>query len=1341
MSGLFVLISSSVARVSVAHAYKFLQRLSAIVLATLAFGSLPIYGQTATPPANATDFGSSAVGIAAAQTAVTFTVGSGGTMGTPLVLTQGTPKLDFQLGSGSTCVGSVTGGSCTVNVVFKPIAPGLRRGAVQLTDAAGSVIATAFIYGNGFGPRVAFTPGLISTVAGTGAACANQPRTSSCGDGGPATAAQFDLTRGITVDAAGNIFLVDTYDFRVRKIDAATGLISTVAGVRGKYCDLSIIAPTCLDGGPATQGLLTNPTGVAIDGAGALYITDSRATTNTQTNNIRKVTASTGIISTVASNQPFMWGITVDRAGDIYFSAVTDNTIRKLTVSTGVVTTVAGNGNYAFSGDGGPATSASFQYPYNVAVDVAGNLYIADFYSDRIRRVSAATGIITTIAGSGAQGYSGDGGPATNAALFGPRGVIEDGSGNLYFSDVGNNVIRKIDAAGIITTVAGGSTYGYTGDGGPAVGALIGGVYQVAVDSLGNLYIPDTISRVVRKVTATPAPVAFASTAVGTTSTDSPSTVTVSNTGTAALNFAVPASGINPAITAGYVLGSSGTCPQISASGHTTPLAAGTSCTEVVSFHPVAVSPTNTGSLTLTDDSLNVAGSMQTVALSGISTGSSGVVTPNINLTVPTTATPGATVGGTTVFTSSSTSAPTGSIAVYALASGSTSPIALTTVAATAAAGGSGTAFSFTAPATPGTYAIFASYAGDTNFNSANSSSSSLVVSANALTATTTNLSAVATATVGNSFPVTVRLGNFSSTAAPTGTVTLTATLAGGSPATIANLTAAQALTSGGYVVQATLPTTGAYTLTATYAGDANFSASSGSIGVNVKAVLALTNLYVPAGEPLGNTITGTLSTAITGTTAAPSGNITITAVHVSDGVSTLLATIPASPASSTINFTYTVPNAPGIYNVTASYPGDSNFAASTASPINFNAIGTPTISTSLIITIPASVPAGANFNSTLQLVPKSPVSTPPTGNIKYTSTSMSGTGVTLSLSQTPITAASAIASGGVQVTAILVSTGTYNVTASYNGDANYGPSSATSVVTSTINNPKLTLGGPSTITTGAQAAYTVNLTGFAGTPNAGILLTSMVNGTVGPQVSVSGTSGSGILTFTSNGTYTITANFAGDSLNAPATATFTTVVSGGAIPDFAIRFDDPSISTTPLHLTANTMLDVPFTITAVNGFTGSITLSGFFEQLDQSTTYINESYYSLVDNGGKVLSAAGIHDVIITPTTGGVHLIVHFKGGNVAGLVEPSPLRKPGGIAFAGVFAGLGLLGWRKRRFVSPRVAQLLLVIAVVAASGSILAGCGLTEVSNFRVTLRGQPNGTTGTLQTTSFLIRYNK
>ena len=161
-----------------------------------------------------------------------------------------------------------------------------------------------------------------------------------------------------------------------------------------------------------------------------------------------------------------------------------------------------GNGTAGYSGDGGPATSAELNGPEVVALDSAGNLYIAEYYNNRIRKVAAATGIITTVAGNGTQNYSGDGGAATSAALWSPTGVAVDSANNLYIADFGNHRIRKVDAAtGIITTVAGNGTLGYSGDGGPATSAELGDPTQVVLDSVGNLIIADPGNNRVRKVT------------------------------------------------------------------------------------------------------------------------------------------------------------------------------------------------------------------------------------------------------------------------------------------------------------------------------------------------------------------------------------------------------------------------------------------------------------------------------------------------------------------------------------------------------------------------------------------------------------------------------------------------------------------------------------------------------------------------------------------------------------------------------------------------------------------------------------------------------------------------
>ena len=321
---------------------------------------------------------------------------------------------------------------------------------------------------------------IITTIAGNGTY-------GYSGNGGPATSAQLAWEMGIVTDNSGNLYIADFDNNVVRKVNSA-GIISNFAG----NGTLGFTG----DGGLATAAHLYHPAWINMDQAGNLYIIDQNGEV------IRKVNTA-GIITTITGNLPpgysgdggpliaakfhSLSGISFDKAGNMYISDHENFVIRKVN-SAGIITTVAGNGTSGFSGDGAAATSAQLNGPYAVAFDNAGNIFIPDNGNSRIRKVTP-DGIITTIAGTGILGDSGDGGPATSADLYYPWTITIDNKDNLYIGDAGNYTVRKIDPSGIISIFAGNSTYGNNGDGGPAVAAQLGEISGVAVDNAGNVYV------------------------------------------------------------------------------------------------------------------------------------------------------------------------------------------------------------------------------------------------------------------------------------------------------------------------------------------------------------------------------------------------------------------------------------------------------------------------------------------------------------------------------------------------------------------------------------------------------------------------------------------------------------------------------------------------------------------------------------------------------------------------------------------------------------------------------------------------------------------------------------
>jgi hypothetical protein len=456
-----------------------------------------------------------------------ISVPSGVTLGKVSVLTLGAPNLDFTEVPGGTTCPNVTSGTCTVEVQFQPTAPGRRQGAVVLDDPSGNTLLAVSLDGTGTGALTAFTPSTISTFAGGGTGAVGGSATSArlmsplgvaidgfgnyyvadqkanqvykvtpagaisvfagtgtagySGDGGPATKAELDGPSDVVVDGAGFVYISDTNNNVVRMVNTA-GVISTYAG---QFYKTGTTPPAVCaaatnsvgDGCPGNQMILRTPIGLVFCHAQNLHIADKL-----------------------------------------------DNRVRTVFRVTYQTITQVGDGAAGYNGDGEGNTSAELNGPTGLDMDAANYIYVADSGNHIIRKTKL-TGTtpnpISTVAGTpGAAGSLGDGGLAISAELNSPRGVRVDAAGDIFISDDGSNVIREVNAAtGNISTIAGNGTAGYTGDGGPAAGAQLNGPAGMYVDGFGNLYVADSLNAVVRKIDLFDAPsLSFPATVAGATS-------------------------------------------------------------------------------------------------------------------------------------------------------------------------------------------------------------------------------------------------------------------------------------------------------------------------------------------------------------------------------------------------------------------------------------------------------------------------------------------------------------------------------------------------------------------------------------------------------------------------------------------------------------------------------------------------------------------------------------------------------------------------------------------------------------------------------------------------------
>lgn len=1012
--------------------------------------------------------GATAVGNTATLT-VTVTVATAGIAATPKALTGGVASLDFSAASGGTCQAGTAylpGQQCTVVAQFSPKYPGVRNGAVLLQDSNGNSMATALLAGNASGALPVLIPGRIDTAAGSG------PWTYAA-DNVTATSATIFTPQGIVLDPAGNLLLSDTGNNRIRLVDAHTGLITTIAGNGAQgYSG---------DGGPATSASIAGPSGLLLDGAGNLYFAD------TQNDIIRRVDANTKTITTVAGtpqtagyrgdgtaatsaqlNLPL--GLALDNSGNLLIADTGNHVLRRVNLATGIITTIAGDGTPGFSGNNLLATVSRLNSPSGVLALADGSILIADTANHRIRRITTS-GILTTTVGTGVQGDGttggiGDGGPAIAANLNSPIGLATDPVGNLYIADSGNNRVRMVDAlTGNITSLVGTDGESFLGDGGPANLASLYGPFGVFFTQAGDLYLSDMFHMRVRRVSGSTVKLHYDTIRNGKVSP--PQSQQLANYGNAPLQLAAPV------LTYAALDSATTTCG-------TAPLAPSATCKLGVEFAPTVTGTDVLGSVELPSNAvtttpiINLDGEVLDV------NPTSAVVLSSVNPSVLGAAvTFTATISsddqnrsGNVTFTSDGATLCTGPLGTNGTATCSTSTLAL------------------------GTHAIVATYAGDAQNAAATSPTLNQVVKQQASFALTSSANpAVVTNSV--TFTVVVSAG----TGTPTGSVIF---LDGNTSLGTVNLASGQAS-----LTTSTLAF-GTHSITVQYAGDTQNAPSTSAAWSQVinqgttTTTLATSSATVPVGAAV------TLTANVTSSNGpAPTGTVTFAEGPTNYGTAPL-------QQNGTATFTFSsLP--PGTHYLSALYDGDPNSNTSFSAPLT--EVVQQIATTTTLNTDANPLSAGATLHLTAQVAVGSGATA--SGTITGQVTFMDGA-TTLGTIQL-----SNALTAGMDVHALSV--GTHALTAVYQGNTNYASSTGnfTEVVTQTSTTATLTSLSTPTLA-GRAAIFNVTVASNTGTP------TGTVNLMDGSTVVGAAPVTRGVATFTVNtltpGAHTLTAAYLGDT-------------------------------------------------------------------------------------------------------------------------------------------------------------------------------------------------------------------
>ena len=1124
------------------------------------------------------------VGTTSPTQTVTMKIQNAGTVNAIQVLTGGAPNLDYAA-SGGTCstgTGYTAGQTCTVLVTLTARAPGIRSGAVVLTGASGNLMATQLIYGVGVGPLSVMTAGEILTVAGNGHLSTGMVTGSNAVD------AVIHEPVGVATDGAGNFYYTDNGNNLIGKVDL-NGNLTIVAGTG--------VAGFSPDGTVATSALLDAPSAILVDGAGNIYFSDSGNSA------IREIVHATGLIETVAGtgvvgysgdggaatqamlNHPE--GLAIDAAGNLYIADTNNNVLREISVTTGVISTIAGNGTAGFAGDGGSATAGMLNQPWGIFANSDGSLYIADFLNNRVRKIDL-TGKLSTVAGNGNADYTGDKGPALSAALNHPASVVVDAAADVFVSDSENNVVRKVNGATqIITTLVGSGGAGSSGDGldGDNAATSLNKPYGLALDGSGDLYVCDRLGLRVREVLGSVGRIQYKDIKV--TNTSAPIGQGIDNDGNAPLHLSsitpVSNAAIDPATT---------TCSTSAA------MASGAACVIGAEFKPMVVGSPVSGTISIASDSSNTP---VTIDLFGNSLSIEPTTT-----TLTSSVNPSA-VGGAVIFSakvSSQSTTLTGSVQFLdgtTVLGGTAVLLNTSTRVAT---------YTTTSLAL-GSHSITAVYSGD---SADQTSTSNTVVQVVKQTSALSLVSNDNPAHVYDAITFTATANtNPPGGTTPTGSVVFSADSSQLPNGTIA-------LTNGVASYTTSLLAAGTHAITASYAGDVNnLPGDSNTLSQIVNLAPTSTTLVTSNASVLVTTSVTFTASVNGGGTSTPTGNIVF-----KDGTTTIgtVAVNNLGIASLTISTLAT-----GSHSITAVYQGDADFAGST-SPLVVETVGK--ISTSAAITSsanPAEAGATIRFTVTVTATNSTTPNLPVTGQVQLLEgTTVLGTGTLSALASGPATASVAIPVSS-------LTPGSHAITAVYAGDNNYLTSTSSGLLeTANLATTSVVL---SANPTAAVATKPITLTAVVssngGTPTGNVVFMDGA-ATIGV-----GNLNNGVATYTTAtlavGPHNITAAYQGDVKDGVSTSNAVTVTVNAA--------------TTVVNLTPSqnpTAFAQPFTLRAAvsgNGGmpTGSVT---FFD----GPTALQST----------AVNANGIATYTTSTLTDGTHIFTASYAGDANDLASTSP-------------------------------------------------------------------------------------